>query len=170
MPAPDPDPDDHRELRWRRAHLVTSRWVTWPDPLPPGATARLHVAFDGGLRVAEEPGGATGRSRIVGADAEVVLRPVPAGLPPQLAARDGVRHLADRTVLALATAPVSPPGPGESTPPGVPATSTTDGLPAPPGVPDAWLGAQLAVSITDADGRLLAASGVQHALATSGST
>ncbi|MFU8841647.1 MAG: alpha-1,6-glucosidase domain-containing protein [Nitriliruptoraceae bacterium] len=129
MPPPAPDPDDHRDLRWRRAHLVTGRLLTWPEHLPADGTARLHVAENGGLRVDGD--------QVVGADTEVVLRPDPAGLPPSLADRDGIRHLAGRPVLHLDDH----------------------------AVPDRWLAGQLAVSVHDAAGRLLAAGGVQTALA-----
>ena len=129
-PLPSPDPDDHLELRWRRAHLVTLRLLTWHDPAPtrPGAHARLHVAHDGGLRL---EGG-----RVVGADVEVALHTRSSGLPPELRTRDGYRHLAGRPTFDLDVE-----------------------------VTDAWLGGQLAVTATDAGGRLLAASGVQTALA-----
>ncbi|MGM0617848.1 MAG: hypothetical protein ACQEUI_06865, partial [Actinomycetota bacterium] len=125
-----PDPDDHLELRWRRAHLVTPRLLTWPHPAATTAGARswLHVARDGGLRLA---GG-----RLTGADTEVALGALPDGLPAELTARDGYRHLADRPTYHLEVE-----------------------------VADAWLTGQLAVTTTDAAGRLLAATGVQTALA-----
>lgn len=127
---PSPDPDDHLELRWRRAHLVTSQLLTWPHPAATTAGARswLHVARDGGLRV---DGGC-----LTGADTEVALRALPGGLPEELTARDGYRHLAGRPAYHLDVE-----------------------------VADAWLAGQLAVSTTDAAGRLLAATGVQTALA-----
>ena len=129
-PRPAPDPDDQRDLRWRRAHLVTSRLLTWPAAGAPGLTFHLHVARDGGMRVIDD--------RVVGTDLTLALRLLPSGLPNRLTERDGYRHLAGRAVLHLA---------------------------ADDEVADAWLGGQLAVTATGRDGGLVAATGVQTALA-----
>ncbi len=129
-PLPPPDPDDHLELRWRRAHLATSGLLTWPHPAVevPGVRHHLHVAFDGGLRVV----GGT----VVGGDLEVVLHRAPEGLPAGLGERDGFRHLAGRPTFHLDVE-----------------------------VADEWLAGQLVATAADAGGRLLAATGVQTALA-----
>ena len=92
-PRPAPDPDDPRELRWRRAHLVTPQLLTWPAAGASGLTCRLLFAAEGGLRVEGD--------RIVGADLEFALRRHPAGVPTRLTDRDGYRHLAGRPVLHL---------------------------------------------------------------------
>ena len=92
-PRPAPDPDDPRELRWRRAHLVTPQLLTWPAAGASGLTCRLLFATEGGLRVEGD--------RVVGADLEFALRLHPAGLPTRLTDRDGYRHLAGRPVLHL---------------------------------------------------------------------
>ncbi len=129
-PLPPPDPDDHLELRWRRAHLATSRLLTWPHPAVdvPGVRLHLHVALDGGLRVIGD--------QVVDGDVEVALRRVPEGVPTALVERDGFRHLAGRPTFHLDVE-----------------------------VADEWLAGQLVVTATDAADRLLAATGVQPALA-----
>ncbi len=92
-PLPAPDPDDPRDLRWRRAHLVTPQLLTWPAAAAPGLTFHLHYAADGGLRVVD--------GWLIGADVTLQLRPHPAGLPARLTDRDGYRHLGGRPVLHL---------------------------------------------------------------------
>ncbi len=152
-PLPPPDPDDVLELRWRRAHLVTGRLLAWPWPLIEGATYELHHAPDGGLRI-EGDHLAEGGRRLAGAAETLPLHPDPAGIPSEVTARDGRRHLAGRSALSLDVE-----------------------------VTDDRLGGQLAVTVTgprggggggpsggggDGDGGgggLLAATGVQHALA-----
>jgi pullulanase len=129
-PLPAPDPDDHLDLRWRRAHLATSRLLTWPHPAAdaPGVRHHLHVALDGRLRrVGDE---------VIGADIEVALHRAPEGLPAGLVDRDGARHLAGRPTFHLDVE-----------------------------VEGEWLAGQLVVTASDDDGRLLAATGVQTALA-----
>lgn len=74
--------------------------------------------------------------RLVGADVEVALHHHSSGLPTELRTRDGYRHLAGRPTYHLDVE-----------------------------VADAWLGGQLAVTATDTNGRVRAASGVQTALA-----
>ena len=92
-PLPAPDPDDLRELRWRRAHLVTPRLLTWPEAAGADLAYHLLYATDGGMVVAGD--------RVVGSDLDVVLRPHPAGLRTHHTDRDGYRHLAGRPVLHL---------------------------------------------------------------------
>ena len=129
-PLPSPDPDDHLDLRWRRAHLATSRLLTWPHPAvdAPGVRHHLHAALDGGLRVVDDG--------VIGGDVEVALRRTPEGLPAALVERDGFRHLAGRPAFRLDVE-----------------------------VADEWFAGQLVATATDAAGRLLAATGVQSALA-----
>lgn len=88
------------------------------------------------LHVALDGGLRLESGRLVGADIEVPLHARHAGPPPGLLARDGYRHLAGRPTYHLDVE-----------------------------VADAWLRGQLAVTSTDARGRLLAAAGVQVALA-----
>jgi pullulanase len=73
---------------------------------------------------------------LVGATETRPLRPEPAGLPSAVTGRDGRRHLAGRSALHLDVE-----------------------------VADDWLGGQLAVTAVGPGGDLLAATGVQHALA-----
>jgi pullulanase len=73
---------------------------------------------------------------VAGADVEVALLALPSGPPAELTARDGYRHLAGRPAYQLDVE-----------------------------VADEWLGGQLVVTTADARGRLVAATGVQIALA-----
>lgn len=105
--------------------------------------------------------------RVHGADAEVVLRPAGGTLTdvlgPEAAHRDGVRHLAGRAALAVATAD----GVDARPHPNAGSIPEAGSMPA-ASHPLGWLAGQLVVSAVDPEGRLAAATGVQTALALDG--
>jgi pullulanase len=88
------------------------------------------------LHVAGDGGLRLEGGRVSGADVEVGLRALPSGLPSELTSRDGYRHLAGRPAYQLDVE-----------------------------VAERWLAGQLVVTATDTRGRLVAATGVQTALA-----
>ncbi|MFA9446624.1 pullulanase-type alpha-1,6-glucosidase [Egicoccus sp. AB-alg6-2] len=119
---------DRTDVRARRAHFVTASLVAWPWSAATGLRHRLHHAASGGLRV--EGGTVHGAT-----SPPIELSVVAGGMPGTITRRDGWRHLAGFTALAVPDTPHL----------------------------DAWLQGQLVVAAVDGDDRVVAATGLQFA-------